>query len=164
MRPTCTLQPYSENNFFKFADDTYFVVAARMRTTLQEELDGVAHWATNNNLRLNTAKSREMLIPRGGRWRTEVPPPLGWSESAPFGSLVSLSQAIFQCRPMLKPCSMQERVPSTVCPPYAESAQVTRPSAKDRCKGNNHQPHPICGSCMVGLRQGTNPAISRPDV
>src|SRR6218665_3569917 len=76
MRPTCTLQPYSENNFFKFADDTYFVVAARMRTTLQEELDGVAHWATNNNLRLNTAKSREMLIPRGGRWRTEVPPPL----------------------------------------------------------------------------------------
>src|SRR6218665_2422673 len=47
-----------------------------MRSTLQKELDGVAHWAANNNLRLNTAKSREMLIPRGGRWRTEVPPPL----------------------------------------------------------------------------------------
>ena len=25
---------------------------------------------------LNTAKSKEMLIPRGGRWRTEAPPPL----------------------------------------------------------------------------------------
>src|SRR6218665_3525367 len=36
--------------------------------------------------------------------------------------------------------------------------------AKDRYKGSNHQPHPKCGSCMVGLcirfRQGTNPTIS----
>src|SRR6218665_1672801 len=55
--------------------DTY-QNGARMRSTLQEELDGVAHWAANNNMRLNTTKSREMLIPRGGRWRTEVPPPL----------------------------------------------------------------------------------------
>src|SRR6218665_1380168 len=58
-----------------------------MQSTLQEELDGVAHWATTN--RLNIAKSREMLFwlslwvvvgdPRLlSRWR--------WSESAPFGS------------------------------------------------------------------------------
>src|SRR6218665_441774 len=35
-------------------------------------------------------------------------------------------------------------------PPSAERARVTRPIAKDRYKGNNHQPHPICGSCIVG--------------
>ena len=62
-----------ENYFFKFADDTYLIVGASMRSTLQEKLDGVAHWAANNNLRLNTATSKEMLIPRGGRWRTEAP-------------------------------------------------------------------------------------------
>src|SRR6218665_2542896 len=41
-------------------------------------------------------------------------------------------------------------------------------SAKDYYKGNNHQPHSICGSCVVGLcqrlRQRRNPTISRPDV
>src|SRR6218665_3206118 len=44
-----------------------------MRSTLHEELDGVTHWAAANNLRLSTAKSREMFILHGGRWRTEVP-------------------------------------------------------------------------------------------
>src|SRR6218665_2988403 len=34
-----------------------------------------------------------------------------WSESAPFGSLVSLSQVIFQCRLTLMLYSMQERAP-----------------------------------------------------
>src|SRR6218665_828307 len=72
-RPTFTLliQKITFSNL-----RTTLIVGARMRSTLQEELDGVAHWAANNNLRLNTTKSREMLIPRGGRWRTEVPPPL----------------------------------------------------------------------------------------
>src|SRR6218665_3537610 len=55
-----------------------------------------------------------------------------------------------------------------LCTPSAESARVARPCAKDRCKGNDHQPHPKCGPCMEGLcqrrRQGTNPAISRADV
>src|SRR6218665_3361735 len=72
-RPTFTLliQKITFSNL-----RTTLIVGARMRSTLQEELDGVAHWAANNNLRLNTTKFREMLIPRGGRWRTEVPPPL----------------------------------------------------------------------------------------
>jgi len=116
----------SENYSFKFADDTYLIVGARMRSTLQEELDGVAHLAANNNLRLNTTKSREMLSPRtrdkhlpsttvdGG---PRYPRLWRWSESALFGSLVSLSQVIFQCRLRLMPCSMQERAPSmpSVC-------------------------------------------------
>src|SRR6218665_1145122 len=38
-----------------------------------------------------------------------------WSESAPFGSLMSLSQVIFQCRLTLMPCSMQECDPSMPC-------------------------------------------------
>src|SRR6218665_316306 len=38
-----------------------------------------------------------------------------WSESAPFGALVSLSQVIFQCRLTLMPCSMQERVAIWQC-------------------------------------------------
>src|SRR6218665_3152025 len=33
-------------------------------------------WATKNNLRFNSIKSREMLIVRGGRWRVPILCPL----------------------------------------------------------------------------------------
>jgi len=55
-----------------------------MRSTIQEELDAIANWAANNNLRLNTAKSKEMLIPQGGRWQTEAPSPLAMERVGSF--------------------------------------------------------------------------------
>ena len=48
-----------------------------MRHTVCEELDGVKKWAESNNLKLNTDKSKEMLVPKGGRWTVAEPPPLG---------------------------------------------------------------------------------------
>ena len=48
-----------ENYFLKFSDDTntYLIVGAGMRSTIQEGLDDVANWAVNGNLKLNTAKT-----------------------------------------------------------------------------------------------------------
>ena len=84
-----------------------------MRSTLQEELDGVVHWAVNNNLRFNTAKSVEKLIPRGGRWRAEVPPFLAMERVGSLRFLgVTIASDLSVYRLMLMPCSMQERAPS----------------------------------------------------
>jgi Reverse transcriptase (RNA-dependent DNA polymerase)/Endonuclease/Exonuclease/phosphatase family len=63
-----------ENRMFKYADDTYLLVGSRARTTVSEELANVSRWASRNNLRLNTTKSREMIIAR--RSCNELPPPI----------------------------------------------------------------------------------------
>jgi Reverse transcriptase (RNA-dependent DNA polymerase) len=61
------LQPlHPSNKLVKYADDTYLLVGAMMRFTIEEELAHVAEWAEKNNLRLNTSKSREMLVTRRG--------------------------------------------------------------------------------------------------
>ena len=62
---------HQENRILKYADDTYLLVGQKMRTTIEEELKHVEHWAEQNNLRLNTGKSSEMLI---ARRRIELPP------------------------------------------------------------------------------------------
>jgi hypothetical protein len=66
---------YAKNKIVKYADDTYLIIGAEMRDTVRAELDGIRTWATQNNLKLNTSKSREMLIARGGKWKV-APPPL----------------------------------------------------------------------------------------
>ena len=71
------LHPLNASNIFvKFADDTCLISGAATCHTISDEIEGVHHWATKNNLRLNSSKSREMLIVRGGRWRVPHPPPL----------------------------------------------------------------------------------------
>src|SRR6218665_2154083 len=69
--------PSKENLYVKFADDTYLLVGSNMRHTVCEELDGVKKWAELNNLKFNTDKSKEMLVPKSGRWTVPEPPPLG---------------------------------------------------------------------------------------
>ena len=46
----------------KFADDTYIVIPARCSDTRSAEIDGVEHWARANNLQMNRAKSKEIII------------------------------------------------------------------------------------------------------
>src|SRR6218665_271516 len=46
---------------------------------------------------------------------------------------------------------------------FPQSAQVPKPGAKDRCKGNDHQPHPICRSCICQCSCSTL-ALSRARV
>src|SRR5688572_29037329 len=48
----------------KYADDTYLLIGSSMRETISQELASVKSWASRNNLRLNSQKSREMIISR----------------------------------------------------------------------------------------------------
>ena len=45
--------------------------------TVQEELLGVQHWAETNNLRLNTRKSKEMIVVGNERLNGPMSPLVG---------------------------------------------------------------------------------------
>src|SRR6218665_3837129 len=66
------LHPLHQTNFIvKYSDDTYFIVPASARFTVSAELKHIFSWASLNNLRLNTSKSKEMIIRRRSRF---IPP------------------------------------------------------------------------------------------
>ena len=50
------------NLTFKYADDTYIVIPAANVSSRCAELDNVDRWAESNNLRLNRAKSVEIIF------------------------------------------------------------------------------------------------------
>ena len=63
------------NLMFKYADDTYIVIPAANVNSRSAELDHVDRWAQNNNLRLNRAKSAEIVFTNCKRKHAEDPPP-----------------------------------------------------------------------------------------
>jgi hypothetical protein len=70
-----TLTPLSPaNSFFKYADDGYLVVPANNSDSIPDELDHHQKWATAQNLKLNMAKTSEIVFyPKRS---TSPPPPL----------------------------------------------------------------------------------------
>jgi hypothetical protein len=58
----------------KFADDTYLVVPADCVDSRSVELDNIEAWATENNLKLNKLKTREIVF-YDNRLRSCVQPP-----------------------------------------------------------------------------------------
>jgi len=50
------------NSMHKYADDTYIVIPARNAQSREVELDHVTEWAQRNNLKLNRAKSVEIIF------------------------------------------------------------------------------------------------------
>ena len=65
------LASHAGNVIIKFADDTYLIVPSVNSATCHDELDHVRRWAADNNLQLNLAKSKELLImSRGCRRKT----------------------------------------------------------------------------------------------
>ena len=52
----------SGNCIFKYADDTYIVIPASNAQSRSTELNHVAQWAHTNNLKLNRAKSTEIIF------------------------------------------------------------------------------------------------------
>ena len=58
----------------KFADDTYLLVGSSNITTVGEEVEHISAWAMDNNLKLNPAKTKEMLVSRRGIKRPPKPP------------------------------------------------------------------------------------------
>ena len=57
------LRPISSSNeILKFADDTYLIVPAQGCHACDDELEHVRSWASDNNLTLNRAKSKEIIF------------------------------------------------------------------------------------------------------
>ena len=52
----------SENATFKYADDTFLIVPASNANTIAQELQHITSWAEQNNLRINQAKTHELLV------------------------------------------------------------------------------------------------------
>lgn len=70
------VKPRDANNILaKFADDTYLISSAAKRHTILDELEAIHDWASSNNLKLNTSKTKELLFAHGGQW-TELQPQL----------------------------------------------------------------------------------------
>jgi len=67
-----TVKP--ENDLVKYADDTDLIVAEEHVETRFEELNNISTWADVNNLKLNKAKSVEIVF-RRPRSKKAVPPP-----------------------------------------------------------------------------------------
>jgi len=57
------LQPrHTGNVIIKYANDTYLVVPAANDDTCAEELKHIQAWADDNNLRMNVAKSKDIIF------------------------------------------------------------------------------------------------------
>jgi len=63
------------NLIFKYADDTYIVIPAANANSRSAQLDHVDGWVQNNNLRLNKAKSSEIIFTNCKRKHAEGLPP-----------------------------------------------------------------------------------------
>jgi len=63
------------NLMFKYPDDISFVIPAANANSRSAELDHVDRWAQNNNVRLNRAKSAEIIFTNCKRKSAEGLPP-----------------------------------------------------------------------------------------
>jgi len=52
------------NSFDKYADDSYLIVPSVNSSTIAEELEHIAKWAHDNNLKLNRSKTKEIVVHR----------------------------------------------------------------------------------------------------
>jgi len=68
---------HDTNKILNFADDTYLIVPAANTNTSADELSDIESWPTDNNLKLNCAKSKEIIFQsRSNRGKTvQLPPP-----------------------------------------------------------------------------------------
>jgi len=58
------------------ADDTYLVIPSANVDTRTQEIDNVAFWAAENNLKLNVSKTTEIVFQNSRRRRVVTPPSL----------------------------------------------------------------------------------------
>lgn len=66
---------FEENNFNKYADDVYLVVSSKNSEKIPQELKNIERWAADNNLTLNSSKTREMVVHKTGvkNWDKNLP-------------------------------------------------------------------------------------------
>ena len=69
------LKPLSvSNSILKYADDTYLLVPQHSSVTLQTEFSHILDWSSNNKLKLNTLKTKEIVFHRPRLPKTLFPP------------------------------------------------------------------------------------------
>lgn len=72
---TMGLKPLSvSNSILKYADDTYLLVPQHSSVTLQTEFSHILDWSSNNKLKLNTLKTKEIVFHRPRLPKTLFPP------------------------------------------------------------------------------------------
>ena len=61
---------HKSNSFDKYADNSYLIVPSVNSSTIAEELEHIAKWAHDNNLKLNRSKTKEIGVhrPRAKNW------------------------------------------------------------------------------------------------
>jgi hypothetical protein len=70
------LIPFIPNNdLYKYADDMYLIVSASDSKSCTDELNHISDWAATNNLKLNNAKSREIIFFKSRRRLNSTPQP-----------------------------------------------------------------------------------------
>jgi len=60
----------------KYADDTYLIVPSINSSSIPAEMASIANWAKDNNLKLNSNKSLEMIVRRPNAPLVTIPPPI----------------------------------------------------------------------------------------
>jgi len=58
---------HNRQRIFKYADDTYLVLPAANSSTQCQEIEQIGVWAAQNNLKLNSRKTKEMVIRGRGK-------------------------------------------------------------------------------------------------
>ena len=67
---------HTGNAFDKYADDSYLIVPSINSSTIPDEFRHISDWASANNLKLNTNKTKEMIFHRPRVNSQRFPPPL----------------------------------------------------------------------------------------
>ena len=135
------LHPVTPGNMFsKYADDTHLLVPPRNSNTIQSELDHIAEWSENNNLKLNTSKTVEMIIHKPRFNVIDFPSPLP--------GILRLNQAKFLGVIITDTLSFDEHV-NTVVTRVSQVGYALRIL----------RAHGLCGQALWDLARST--AISR---
>ena len=70
-----TLVPVSsQNTYYKYADDGYLIVPGNNANTIPAELTHHSKWAKEHNLKLNLAKTSEIVFTSKRKIATPIPP------------------------------------------------------------------------------------------
>ena len=77
----------------KYADDSYLIMLSINSHLVRDEIDHISSWASTDNLVLNVAKSKEMIIKRP-RTKTDAPPALNGIDRVDSMNILGI---IFQC-------------------------------------------------------------------
>jgi len=62
---------HADNEIIKFADDTYLIIPAANSSISEQELYHIQSWATDNNLQLNSTKSKEIVFFACATWQIQ---------------------------------------------------------------------------------------------